>query len=56
VTTDNQTTNVHMEELSDLFTDLILNFKKLILLLLSLSIILASKEFQSLTDLTKKEL
>ena len=37
-------------------TDFILDLKKLILLLLSLSITLAGKEFQSLTDLMKKEL
>ena len=37
-------------------TDLILDLKTLTLLLLSLSIILAGKEFQSVTDLMKKEL
>jgi len=36
-------------------TDLILDLKTLTLLLLSLSIILAGKEFQSLTDFMKKE-
>jgi len=59
MTTDNQTTNIGMEDLYIQLknTDLIiLDSKKLILLLLSLSIILAGKEFHSLTDLMKKEL